>query len=106
MTRERFILTTLLLVAFAIGTAKAQSMFGSLSGTVVDPWGRGCGWGRNSRQGHGFRGDPQIGFQPGKGFFAMSTLPAATYEVIVSAKRILKIPRGRGGADGKRKPQP
>ena len=84
-TRIGLLLGVLFVLAFAAPMAKAQSMFGTFSGTVADSGGAVIA-GANITIKNVASGQAWTSTSNREGFFAFSTLPAATYEVIVTAK--------------------
>ena len=85
MMQAKLLLTTLLLLAFAAPAARAQSMFAHLSGTVLDSQSAVVAGAavtiKNSAS-----GETRVTTTNQDGYFSVTELPAATYEVIVSAK--------------------
>ena len=84
-TQIGWFLSILLVLAFAVPAAHAQSMFASLNGTVLDSSGAvvvGAGVTfRNMAS-----GEIRVATTNRAGYFSVSNLPAATYQVIVTAK--------------------
>ena len=83
MKRTAFLLVSLLM--FAVSTASAQSMYGSLTGTVMDSAGAAI-YGADVTVKDASSGVTRKSVTNREGFFSLSTLPASTYEVVVAAK--------------------
>lgn len=84
-TRFRLILITLLALALAVPVAQAQTMFATLSGTVTDAGGavvQGAGISVKNMA----SGETRTTTTNRDGFFSVTALPAATYQVLVTAK--------------------
>jgi hypothetical protein len=84
MTRNRLLTVTLILLALIVPAVRAQSMFGTLSGTVVDSAGAVV-VGADIRVRNASSGEIRETVSNHDGYFAVSTLPAGTYEVQVTA---------------------
>jgi hypothetical protein len=84
-TRLGLLLSTLIVLAFAAEAVDAQSMFGTFSGTVADSGGAVVA-GASITIKDIASGEARTSTSNREGFFAFSTLPAATYEVAVTAK--------------------
>ncbi len=93
MTRMRCLsvslLVTLLLLVLAAPVARAQSMFGNLTGTVVDPAGAVV-VGADVTAKLTASGEVRKTVTNKDGFFAFTGLPAATFDVTVTAKTFSK----------------
>jgi hypothetical protein len=89
MTRTGFSIIALMFLAFLTPGAWAQSMFGTLSGIVVDPGGA-IVVGADVTVRNMASGEARTSTSNREGFFSFSTLPAAAYEVTVSGKGFSK----------------
>ena len=89
MTRARFLLMVLSLLAFAAPSAWAQSMFATLSGTVLDSQGAVVA-GAAITVKNSASGEIRVTTTNREGYFSITELPAATYEVTVAAKAFEK----------------
>jgi len=89
MTRARFSLTALLLLAFAAPAAWAQSMFATLSGTVLDGQGAAV-VGAAITVKNSASAETRTTTSNREGYFSITELPAANYEVTVTAKAFEK----------------
>jgi hypothetical protein len=89
MTRMRCLsvslLATLLLLVLAAPVARAQSMFGNLTGNVVDPAGAVV-VGADVTAKLTLSGEVRKTVTNRDGFFALTGLPAAAYDITVTAK--------------------
>jgi hypothetical protein len=89
MTRMRCLsvslLATLLLLVLAAPVARAQSMFGNLTGTVIDPAGAVV-VGADVTAKLTASGEVRKTITNKDGFFAFTSLPAATFDITVTAK--------------------
>ena len=85
MTRVRFLLPTLLLLAFAAPAAWAQSMFATLSGTVLDSGGAVIVAAAVTIK-DAASGETRATTTNRDGYFSVTALPSATYDVIVTAR--------------------
>ena len=83
MTRVRFLLPTLLLLAFAAPAAWAQSMFATLSGTVLDSGGAVIVAAAVTIK-DAASGETRATTTNRDGYFSVTALPSATYDVIVT----------------------
>jgi hypothetical protein len=94
MTRVRFLIATFLFLALAAAAVQAQSMFATLSGTVMDGNGAvivgAAVTAKNSAS-----GETRETTTNRDGYFSVTALPAATYEVVVTARGFEKY-RGTG----------
>ncbi len=89
MTRARFLLMVLSLLAFAAPSARAQSMFATLSGTVLDSQGAVVA-GAAITVKNSASGEIRVTTTNREGYFSITELPAASYEVTVTAKAFEK----------------
>ena len=84
-TRFKLLLITILALAVAAPSAKAQSMFATLTGTVLDSGGAVIP-GAPVTVKNAASGETRDTTTNRDGFFSVTALPAATYQVIVTAK--------------------
>lgn len=89
MTRAGHFVTVLLLLALAAPSAWAQSMFATLSGTVMDGRG-GVIIGAAITIKNSASAEFRTAITNREGYFSITELPSATYEVIVTAKQFQK----------------
>jgi len=89
MTRAKVLLTVLSLLAFAAPSAWGQSMFAALNGTVLDGQGAVV-VGAAITIKNSASAETRTTTTNREGYFSITELPAATYEVIVTAKEFEK----------------
>jgi hypothetical protein len=85
MARVKILLIALLLLASAAPAAWAQSMFATLSGTVLDSQGAVVA-GASVTVRNSASGEARVTTANRDGYFSVAELPAATYEMVVVAK--------------------
>lgn len=85
MKQAKFLLTTLMLLALAAPAAWAQSMFAHLSGTVLDSQGASV-TGATVTIKNSASSETRVTITNQDGYFSLTGLPAATYEIVVNAK--------------------
>jgi hypothetical protein len=85
MKQAKFLLTALMLLAFAAPAAWAQSMFAHLSGTVLDSQGASV-TGATVTIKNSASSETRVTITNQDGYFSLTGLPAATYEIVVNAK--------------------